>query len=137
MIDPISTQAATGAVGGAGGVGQAGLAEPSGLGGPGQANQKDAAQFAEAMQQGIDPGAQAGQTPGVNTDANVLEGLDKMSADMRAAQQNIVESTSGMGDMGNLIRTQFEVAQLTTTQTMVGQVGQKTSQGTQQLLKGQ
>jgi hypothetical protein len=136
MIDPISTQAATGAVGGTGGIGQTGVAEPSGLGGPGQVNQSDATRFAEAVQ-GVDPGAQAGQTPGADTGVNVLEGLDKMSADMRAAQQSMLESTSGMGAMGDLIRTQFEVAQLTTAQTMVGQVGQKTSQGTQQLLKGQ
>ena len=132
MIDPISTQAATGAVGG---VGQSGLAEPSALGGPGPVNQNDAARFSEAMQQGLDPGA--GQMPDVNAGNNVLEGIDKMSADMRAAQSGIMDATSGMGEMGALLRTQFEVAQLTTTQTMVGQVGQKTSQGTQQLLKGQ
>jgi len=137
MADPISTQAMTGSIGGTGGVGQTGLVEPSGLGGPGPANQNDVTQFTEAMQQqSIDPGLQA-QTPGVNTGNNVLEGLDKMSSDMRAAQKNIVDSTKGMGDMGDLIRTQFEVAQLTTTQTMVGQVGQKSSQGIQQLLKGQ
>jgi hypothetical protein len=39
--------------------------------------------------------------------------------------------------VGDLLRMQFQAAQLTMTQTMVGQVGQKTSQGTQQLLKGQ
>ena len=133
MVDPISTQAATGAVGG---IGQAGLAEPSALGGPGPVNPDDAARFSEAMQQGLDPAAQAGQTPGA-PGSTFMDGIDKMSADMRAAQANILQSTSGMGEMGDLIRTQFEVAQLTTTQTMVGQVGQKTSQGTQQLLKGQ
>ncbi len=141
MIDPISTQAATGATGATGGVGQAGLAEPR-LDGPGPANQADAAKFSEAMHQGVDPAAQAqigqtGQTPGVNTGNSVLDGLDSMSESMRAAQKSIVDSASGLGEMGHLIRTQFEVAQLTTTQTLVGQAGQKTSQGAQQLLKGQ
>jgi hypothetical protein len=139
MVDPISTQAATGAVGG---VGQTGLAEPSGIGGPGPVNQHDAARFSEAMQEGAGPAAAqesaaAGQTTGVNAGDPVLEGMDKLSADMRAMQDKLVQSTSGMGEMGDLIRVQFEVARLTTTQTMVGQVGQKTSQGTQQLLKGQ
>ena len=130
MVDPISgSQLAS--IAGNNGVAQP--ADPSSLGG---ANPKDAAMFAEAMNQPPDapmpPDAVEGtQGPGM------LDNLDKISADMRSMQTGLESATGAMGEVGDLLRTQFQVAQLTMTQTMIGQVGQKTSQGTQQLLKGQ
>ncbi len=123
MVDPLITQ--TGAATGAG------LAEGAQQGVKPAASQSDVARFQEAL------GAAPPQGPDQVQPSGTLEGLDKLSADMKTAKDNILQTTSGMGDMGDLLRMQFEVANLTTTQTMVGQVGQKSSQGTQQLLKGQ
>jgi hypothetical protein len=100
----------------------------------------DTAQFQEALHQpNVHSAAEmtSGQIPGTESSRSVLEGIDKMSADMRAMQGDLQNATSSMGEVGDLLRMQFQAAQLTMTQTMVGQVGQKTSQGTQQLLKGQ
>lgn len=128
MVDPISGGAAASISSGAG------VAGPSGVAGPGPANPADTAQFAEAMQQPAMPPA-PDHVPG--TQGSMLEGLDKVSANLRAMQGDLQNATTNMGEVGDLLRTQFQVAQLTMTQTMVGQVGSKTSQGTQQLLKGQ
>lgn len=128
MVDPVSGQAAAA-------VTQIQEAQTQISSGPGPVNPDDVSKFAEAMNGPADAAAQAGQVPG--SSGNMLNNLDQMSSSLRETQQGIIENTRGLGDMGDLIRTQFEVAQLTTTQTMVGQVGQKTSQGTQQLLKGQ
>lgn len=125
-MDPLITQ--TGAAQGAQGVG---LAEGPAQAGKPSAAPEDAARFQEAL--GVTPPQAPDQLQG----SSPLAGLDKLSADMRATKTNIVQGADGLGDMGNLLRLQFEVANLTTTQTMVGQVGQKSSQGTQQLLKGQ
>lgn len=127
MIDPLISQ--TGAVTGPGG----GL--PASSGGPAPAAQDDVTRFQEALNPAAEVPAPPGAVP-VGENAP-LEGLDKLSADLRTARNSIVEGTQNMGEVGDLLRMQFEVANLTTTQTMVGQVGQKTSQGTQQLLKGQ
>ncbi len=123
MVDPLVTK--TGAAAGAG------LTEGLQQNARPVASQSDVARFQEAL----------GATPPQGTEqtrpSEALEGLDKLSADLKTAQDNVIRTTSDMGDMGDLLRMQFEVANLTTTQTMVGQVGQKSSQGTQQLLKGQ
>lgn len=126
MVDPISSQAVSIA-----GNGAAMPKSPTELG---AANPKDVAQFTEAMQPPTPP--MPDQVPGVEP-KTLVDNLDKMSADMRAMQSDLQNAVSNMGEMGDLLRTQFQMASLTMTQTMVGQVGQKTSQGTQQLLKGQ
>lgn len=136
MVDPLISQAGQVA-------GQTGAAPAAG---PGTAKAEDVSRFQEGLrpEAGAPPmDAQAGQgvsgvqAPDQAQRPNVVEGLDQLSSDLKAARTGIIEGAEHMGEIGALLRTQFEVAQLTTTQTMVGQVGQKTSQGTQQLLKGQ
>ena len=129
MVDPISSSAVAS-------ISSNGVAAPSGAAGPGPANPADAAQFTEAMQQPAMPPA-PDHVPGTEKQGSVLESLDKMSANMRGMQDNLQNATTHMGEIGDLLQTQFQVAQLTMTQTMVGQVGSKSSQGAQQLLKGQ
>lgn len=125
MVDSISGKALSIA-------GQNGVAQPADFSKLGGADPNDAALFAEAMNRPEDAlGVDGAQNNGM------LGNLDKLSADMRAMQSDLQNAVGEMGEMGDLLRTQFQVAQLTMTQTMVGQVGQKTSQGTQQLLKGQ
>jgi hypothetical protein len=139
MLDPISAQA-TGATGA---TGQAGGAQPAA--GPGQAKTEDVTRFNDSMQsqqqtpqagQGFRP-EQVGQADKAGSPGKVMDGLDKMSADLREMRLDTIADTEKLGDMGNLIRAQFKVANLTMTQTMMGQAGQKSSQGMQQLLKGQ
>lgn len=140
-MDPISSQAA-------GAVAKTEAAQP--LSGPGQARADDVARFQDSLhqpqqqnpQQFPDVGqafqpAQAAQTDAAGTSNKVLDGLDKVSSDIRAMRTDMLADSGKLGDMGELIRVQFQVANLTMTQTMMGQAGQKSSQGMQQLLKGQ
>lgn len=134
MSDPISGKIAAD-------IAQAGLTQASPQG-PGPANPSDVAQFNEAMQAPMPPEqsapVQGAESPLPDGESSLIKGVDDMSANMRTMQndlQNLVNNTGG--EVGDLLKTQFQVAQLTMAQTMVGQVGQKTSQGTQQLLKGQ
>lgn len=127
MIDPLISQTGAAAELGAG--------QPASVG-TGPASQDDVARFQEALHPDADIPQQVGNVVPAGGNAP-LEGLDKLSADLQTAKNTIIEGTRNMGEVGDLLRMQFEVANLTTTQTMVGQVGQKTSQGTQQLLKGQ
>jgi hypothetical protein len=131
MIDPILTQAGAGAIGGVPGESM------PGANGPGVASEADADLFQNALN-GKAPVGDLQAADGTGTQpGKTMENIDKLSSDLRAARESVIGGTEGLGDMGQLLRLQFEVANLTTTQTMVGQVGQKTSQGTQQLLKGQ
>jgi hypothetical protein len=147
MIDPISAQAV-------GSIGQTGAAQPAsstGTAGAGAAPAEDVTRFNTALDQG---GQNMTQTPGsFGADAanraqgakpaeaagrsSTLESLDKVSADFQSMRTDMLQNASHMGEVGNLIRAQFQVANITMTQTMMGQAGQKSSQGVQQLLKGQ
>lgn len=136
MSDPISGKIAAE-------VAQAGLSE-AGTQGPGPAKPEDVASFSEAMQAPVPAEAHAGspaqgmQNHAAEEGTSFMRGVDDLSANLRSMQSNLEQSVGGAGgEVGELLKTQFEVARLTMTQTMVGQVGQKTSQGTQQLLKGQ
>ena len=128
MVDPLVSQA------GAAGVGGVSPGSPSEIGnGPGFASESDVTTFHDAMAGNTTPqhGVEGTQPGGL------MQEMDKISVDLQSTRDGLLKNADGLGDMGNLIRLQFEVANLTTTQTMVGQVGQKSSQGTQQLLKGQ
>jgi hypothetical protein len=140
-MDPISSQAA-------GAVAKTEVTQP--LSGPGPARADDVARFQDSMhqppqqnpQQLPDAGqsfqpAQAAQTDAPGASNKVLDGLDKVSSDIRSMRTDMIADSGNLGDMGELIRVQFQVANLTMTQTMMGQAGQKSSQGMQQLLKGQ
>ncbi len=64
--------------------------------------------------------------------------LDALQRDMSNARTGIEESLQSMqGSTGDMLRLQYQMAQVTMTQSLVGQVGSKTGQGVQQLLKGQ
>jgi hypothetical protein len=76
-----------------------GIAAPNGSG-PGSASMADTAQFQEAMHQpGMQPSSEvtSGQVPGTEGSRSMLEGIDKMSADMRAMQGDLQNATSSMG----------------------------------------
>jgi hypothetical protein len=135
MVDPISSQAVSSIAG------NNGVAQPADISKLGGANPQDVQDFAAAMNnQPLEapmPPADIQAAQGVQK-GDMLTGLDDLSSNVRDMQSNMQGVADALGgDMGNLLRTQFQVAHLTMTQTMIGQVGQKTSQGTQQLLKGQ
>jgi hypothetical protein len=151
MIDPISAQAV-------GSIGQTGAAQPAsstGTAGAGVAPAEDVTRFNSAMDQSGQNMSQASkQSPeGFREDAasrihgakpaettgpsSTLDSLDKVSADFKSLRTDMLQNASHMGEVGDLIRAQFQVANITMTQTMMGQAGQKSSQGVQQLLKGQ
>ncbi len=77
------------------------------------------------------------RTPPVQKTAgdNVLDAMHKEFKDNRTAFEQSINSMEG--STGDLMRLQYQIAQVTMSQTMIGQVGSKASQGTQQLLKGQ
>ncbi len=80
--------------------------------------------------------AQNPHTPTLKTPGDSI--LDSMQREMTDKSQALEKSINSVqGSSGDMLRLQYEVAQLTMTQTVVGQVGSKTSQGLQQLLKGQ
>jgi hypothetical protein len=132
MVDPISSQAVSSIAG------NNGVAQPADISKLGGANPQDVQDFAAAMNnQPLEAPMPPADIQGAQQN-DMLTGLDDLSANVRDMQQNMQGVADALGgDMGNLLRTQFQVAHLTMTQTMIGQVGQKTSQGTQQLLKGQ
>ncbi|MFI3271127.1 MAG: hypothetical protein R3Y11_03345 [Pseudomonadota bacterium] len=77
------------------------------------------------------------RTPPVQKTAGdtVLDAMHKEFKESRTAFEHSVNSMEG--STGDLMRLQYQIAQVTMSQTMIGQVGSKVSQGTQQLLKGQ
>lgn len=153
MVDPILAS-----------VGQLeGLAQPEAVKGAGGANMADVERFNTVMEQplrgsdglegvaGVDgisgQGLQAmSEVPNTmvrstitmpEADTSLVQGLDYFSAESHKMHSEVVQSLANAGEMGEMFKLQFQVANLTTTQTMVGQTGQKGSQGVQTLLKGQ
>jgi hypothetical protein len=64
--------------------------------------------------------------------------MDRLSADMRSLKVDLDHGlANAKGEMGELISLQFKAMQITTSMTVMGQGGQKTGQGIQQLIKGQ
>lgn len=124
--------------------------------GPGKAEAADKARFQEAMQpaqsgaetQQVAPAQQAAEAQQVaqveqTADAQraqghkILDNLDKMSADYGKLREGILSGANGQGEMGDIIRLQMQVAEVTTTQTLVGKTGEKGGQGVNQLVRGQ
>jgi hypothetical protein len=144
MVDPVTTQALSSAT--------AGTAQSPLSTGPGQAAAPDAAAFQQAVQRpeatapapdsggsvNAGPRSHAAQSPVHEPASSPLPGIDQLSADMRAMKADVETSMANVkGDMGELIGLQFKTMQITTAMTVMGQGGQKTGQGIQQLLKGQ
>jgi hypothetical protein len=144
MVDPVTTQA-LGSV-------TAGTAQAPVSSGPGQAAATDAAAFQQAVQrpeatapapgsgESVNVGARApaAQSQAHGPASSPLQGLDRLSSDLRTMKADVETSVATVkGDMGELIGLQFKVMQITTAMTVMGQGGQKTGQGIQQLIKGQ
>ena len=68
--------------------------------------------------------------------AKILQKLERLSTDMNAGQVQLLEQ-AGDSAAGRMCKLQFEVAQFSTNQAILGQTGSKSSQGVQTLLKGQ
>lgn len=71
------------------------------------------------------------KTPG----DTILDNLSHQMSETRTVVEGQLNAISG--EMGELMRLQYDIARVTMDQTMIGQVGSKGSQGIQQLLKGQ
>lgn len=139
MVDPVVTS-----------LSQSGLSQMEGLlesgRGPGPAVPADVERFSAAVEQdmqgvgSLDPTSNNSIQPvsvATTTDGDLMRGIDTISATSTKMHADVVQSLSNSGEMGDMFRLQFQVANLTTTQTIVGQTGQKGSQGVQTLLKGQ
>lgn len=139
MVDPVVTS-----------LSQSGLSQMEGIlesgRGPWPAVPADVERFSAAMEQdmqgvgSLDPTSNNSIQPvsvATTTDGDLMRGIDTISATSTKMHADVVQSLSNSGEMGDMFRLQFQVANLTTTQTIVGQTGQKGSQGVQTLLKGQ
>lgn len=120
--------------------------------GPTAASAEDKARFNEAMQtdstsrtQQVDGAQQAQQeklycnmseAPQA-TGSRILDNLDRMSSDFMKLKNDVLSSAEKHGEMGDIIRLQMKVAEVTTTQTLVGKSGEKSGQGVNQLVRGQ
>lgn len=105
----------------------------------GQTNQVEQAQNAtqvDSTQQVTATSGASGVQPQTGG-SRILDNLDRMSADFRALKDSVHETAGKGGEMGEIIRLQMQVAEVTTTQTMVGKGGEKTGQGINQLVRGQ
>lgn len=94
----------------------------------------------EGQVSGVDGDMQASLRPvdrAQEAEGNLLRNIDGLSHDASRMHTEVMTSLGNAGEMGEMFRLQFQVANLTTTQTIVGQTGQKGSQGVQTLLKGQ
>lgn len=67
----------------------------------------------------------------------ILDNLDKMSSEFKDIKTSIDKSAENHGEMGDIIRLQMQVAEVTTNQTLVGKTGEKSGQGVNQLVRGQ
>ncbi len=67
----------------------------------------------------------------------ILQGLEKTQNDIQGAKDKIVSDIDANSQIGQMYNLQLQVGQLATSQQVMGQVGSKTSQGIQTLLKGQ
>ncbi|MCG8530931.1 MAG: hypothetical protein MI749_09730 [Desulfovibrionales bacterium] len=67
----------------------------------------------------------------------VMNTLDKMSSEYKQLNMAVEKNSKNAGELGEIIRLQLKVAQVTTAQTMLGKAGEKSSQGVSQLVRGQ
>lgn len=134
MIDPVAARQATEALDSAA---RMDPADPPQVSDPPEApDPADVRHFESALD------AEPARTPppeagSAGEPGRLLRGLDAFSEDTARLRASVESTVGRVGEMGDLFRLQFEVATMTTTQTMVGQTGQKGSQGVQTLLKGQ
>lgn len=121
--------------------------------GPGKADQADKARFEEAMQadapqqtqpvnqvdntQQVEQVGKATEAQNQTQGSKILDNLDRMSADFKNLKDGVQQAANNHGEMGDLIRLQMQVAEVTTTQTLVGKGGEKSGQGVNQLVRGQ
>ena len=75
---------------------------------------------------------QAVKTPG----DSILDSLDRISAEHNVLKEQFI-SAAGNGEMGYMVNLQLDIARITTTQTLLGKVGEKAGQGINQLVRGQ
>ena len=136
MVDPVTTQVASSVSTG----GPSPSASPAG---PGQVSSGDSAAFQEAVHRPEEfsaPQSGSVQAPQDVSAAKspLASGMDRLSADMRSLKVDLDHGLANVkGEMGELISLQFKAMQITTSMTVMGQGGQKTGQGIQQLIKGQ
>ncbi len=67
----------------------------------------------------------------------ILQGLENSQNNIQNARDKISTEVQGDGSISKMYELQLQVSQLATSQHIMGQVGSKTSQGIQTLLKGQ
>jgi len=122
--------------------------------GPGKASEQDVAKFQEAMEgqsgeqaQGVDGVQQTQQSAEVQGAAEtgepsladkMIQSISQTGKQMEAARDEIINTVQSESlSPQDLIKAQFKVAEFTMQQTMVGKVGEKSSQGAQTLMRGQ
>ncbi len=66
-----------------------------------------------------------------------MQGLDSSQNSMQDARNQITSRLQGDSEINKMYELQLQIGQLSTNQQVLGQVGSKTSQGIQTLLKGQ
>ncbi len=67
----------------------------------------------------------------------ILQGLENTQNDIQTAKDKMATDLQGDNTINKMYELQLQVSQLATSQHVIGQVGSKTSQGIQTLLKGQ
>ncbi len=67
----------------------------------------------------------------------ILQGLESSQNNIQNARDKISTEIQGDGSISKMYELQLQVSQLATSQHIMGQVGSKSSQGIQTLLKGQ
>ncbi len=67
----------------------------------------------------------------------ILQGLENTQNEIQTAKNNVAADLQKDGNINEMYKLQLQVSHLATNQHVVGQVGSKTSQGIQTLLKGQ
>ncbi len=67
----------------------------------------------------------------------ILQGLESIQNDAKVARDSVTTQIQGDSRVNQMLDLQLQVSQLTANQQILGQVGSKTNQGMQTLLKGQ
>ncbi len=67
----------------------------------------------------------------------ILQGLENMQNDVKTTRESVTTQLQGDDKINQMLGLQLQVSQLTANQQILGQVGSKTNQGVQTLLKGQ
>ncbi len=67
----------------------------------------------------------------------ILQGIEGAQKDLQAGREQLMSDLQGDGQISKMYELQLQVGQMATSQQVMGQVGSKTSQGVQTLLKGQ